>query len=80
MTRRERLEAILADVLNPLLAHDGGSIELAALDDGVLTLRLTGELVGCPGTTYVKRGVIEPAVREVAGPDLEIVYERESPL
>lgn len=80
MTRRERLEAILADVLNPLLEHDGGSVELAALDDGVLTLRLTGELVGCPGTNYVKQGVIEPAVREVAGPDVDIVYVRKSPV
>ena len=48
-------------------------------EGSVVTLRLTGAFLGCPGTPYVKRGVIEPAVREVAGPETEIVYERPSP-
>jgi hypothetical protein len=39
----------------------------------VLTLRLTGALHGCPGTPYVKRGVIEPAIRAAVGRDVERV-------
>lgn len=76
VSKRERIEEVVDSVLNPLLAKDGGSAEVVAYEDGVLTLRLTGALLGCPGTPYVKRGVIEPAIREVAGPDVEIVYDR----
>ena len=76
VSRRDRIEEVVETVLNPLLEKDGGTAEVVAFEDGVLTLRLTGALHGCPGTPYVKRGVIEPAIRQVAGPDVEIVYER----
>ena len=76
MSRRQRIEEIVTTVLNPLLEKDGGTAEVIAFEDGVVTLRLTGALHGCPGTPYVKRGVIEPAIRQAAGPDVEIVYER----
>lgn len=76
VSRRERIEEVVETVLNPLLEKDGGAAEVVAFEDDVLTLRLTGALQGCPGTPYVKRGVIEPAIRKVAGPDVEIVYDR----
>lgn len=78
MSRRERIEAMIGEVLNPLLEKDGGTVELARLEGAVLTLRLTGTLHGCPGTAYVKRVVIEPAIKSAAGADVEIVYERPS--
>ncbi|HJL17683.1 MAG TPA: NifU family protein [Sandaracinaceae bacterium LLY-WYZ-13_1] len=76
MSRRERIEEVLENVLNPLLEKDGGTAELVRFEGSVLTLRLTGALHGCPGTSYVKRGVIEPAIERAAGPDVEVVYER----
>jgi Fe-S cluster biogenesis protein NfuA len=78
VTRKERIEETIRDVLAPLLEKDAGGIELVRFEASVLTLRLTGALHGCPGTAYVKRGVIEPAIRAAAGPDVEIVYERPS--
>jgi Fe-S cluster biogenesis protein NfuA len=78
MSRRARIEEVVETVLNPLLEKDGGIAEVVRFEDSVLTLRLTGALHGCPGTAYVKRGVIEPAIARVAGPDVEIVYERPS--
>ncbi len=80
MTRRERIEEVLRDVLAPLLERDGGGIELASFEGSVLTVRISGTLVGDPGTNYVKRSVIEPALKSAGGPDLEIVYERVVPL
>ena len=76
MSRRERIDEVVEQVLNPLLAKDGGTLEVVELDGRVLRVRLTGALHGCPGTAYVKRGVIEPALASAAGPGLEVVYER----
>ena len=78
MSRTERIESLIRDVLDPLLEKDGGGLELARVEEGVITLRITGALLGCPGTSTVKRGVIEPALRTIVGPDTEIVYERPS--
>lgn len=78
MTRKERIEEVVRDVLGPLLAKDGGGIEIVRFEGSVLTLRLTGALHADPGTAYVKRGVIEPAIHAAAGDDLDIVYERPS--
>jgi len=76
VTRRERLEQMIRDVLAPLLAVDGYGVELVRFDGSVVTLRLSQSLYGDPGSARVKRQVIEPAVRTAAGTDVEIVYER----
>ena len=78
MTRREKIEEVVKTVLAPLIEADGGEIAIARFEGSVLTLRLGGALHGCPGTPYVKRGVIEPAIHAAAGKDIEIVYERAS--
>lgn len=78
MSRRERIDEVIEKVLTPLLEKDGGGVEVVRFEASVLTLRLTGTLHGCPGTAYVKRGVIEPAIKSAAGPDVELVYERPS--
>ncbi len=76
VTRRERIEEVVRDVLAPLLEKDGGGIALVSFEGSVVKLRIAGTLLGDPGTNYVKRSVIEPAVKAAAGPDVEIVYER----
>lgn len=63
-------------MLAPLLAKDGGGLTVLRLEGTVLTLGLSGALLGCPGTPYVQRGVIEPAIHAAVGKDVEIVYER----
>lgn len=78
MSKRDGIDAMVQEVLAPLLERDGGTIEVAAFEGSVLTLRIGGQLGGCPGTPYVKRHVIEPAIRRAAGPDVEIVYERKA--
>ena len=79
MTRRERIDEVVETVLRPLLEKDGGGLEVVAFEGSVITIRLSGALLGCPGTSYVKSRVIEPAVRSAVGPDVEIVYERAAP-
>jgi Fe-S cluster biogenesis protein NfuA len=78
VARRDKIDEVVRDVLAPLLAKDGGGISVVRFEGSVLTLSLSGALLGCPGTPYVKRGVIEPAIHAAAGKDVEIVYERPS--
>ncbi len=75
VTRREKIDAVVQDVLSPLLEKDGSGISVVAFEDSVLTLRLSGAMPGDPGTPYVKRGVIEPAIHAAGGPDVKIVYQ-----
>ena len=79
MSKRDKIDEMVGEVLAPLLERDGGGIGVAAYEGAVLTLRLSGAIAGCPGTPYIKRHVIEPAIRRAAGPDVEIVYERMRP-
>ena len=74
MTRRDRIEALIADYLNPLLAVDGGEVELVSVDGPTVKLRIGGALQGCPGTAYVKRGVILPAMRSVVGSRVKVEF------
>ncbi len=76
VARKDKIDEVVREVLAPLLARDGGGIEVVRFEGSVLTLSLSGSLHGCPGTPYVKRGVIEPAIHAAAGKDVEIVYER----
>ena len=73
MTRRERVNEIVDEVLRPLLEADGAGLSITAFEEGAVTIRLEGRLAGCPGASYVKRAVIEPAIASVAS-DLEVRY------
>ncbi len=44
---REQVEQVLAEIRPHLLA-DGGDVELVAVEDGVVKIKLTGACSGCP--------------------------------
>jgi|JI10StandDraft_1071094.scaffolds.fasta_scaffold446878_2 Fe-S cluster biogenesis protein NfuA len=52
-------------LVSPLLARDGAGIEIHRLEGGVLELRASGSLRGCPGRPWTARGVILPVARTV---------------
>lgn len=56
-TLRERVERSL-DTVRPALRADGGDVELVDVDDGVVSVRLTGACGGCPmATMTLKMGI-----------------------
>jgi len=68
---REKVEAALAQV-RPALLADGGDVELVDVNEGVVTVRLTGACSGCPMAAMTLRRGIErvlkaqvPQVKEV---------------
>lgn len=68
---QEKVEEILKEI-RPSLQADGGDVELVSVDDGVVSVRLTGACVGCPMSTMTLKMGIErylkgkvPEVKEV---------------
>lgn len=64
-----RLQQVLEQKVAPMLAQDGGSIELIDYADGVVTVKLTGHCAGCPGAAMtLKHGVEATLARELGVP------------
>ena len=52
--------------IKPMLAADGGSIELLGVDEakGIVTVRLTGACGCCPHSAMTLKNVVERMIRE----------------
>lgn len=68
---REKIEAALEQV-RPTLQADGGDVELVDVEDGVVSVKLTGACGGCPMASMTLKNGIErilkmqvPDVKEV---------------
>jgi Fe-S cluster biogenesis protein NfuA len=68
---KEKVEGVL-NKIRPSLLADGGDVELVDVNDGTVTLKLTGACAGCPFSTMtVKMGIEKilkkelPEVKEV---------------
>ena len=68
---KDKVEEVL-DKIRPNLMADGGNVELIAVNDGVVKVRLTGACGGCPMASLTLKMGIErileqeiPEVKEV---------------
>lgn len=63
---RKKIETALATI-RPLLQQDGGDVELVdLLENGVVTVRLTGACKGCPMSQMtLKQGIEKQLMAEV---------------
>jgi Fe-S cluster biogenesis protein NfuA len=60
---RDKIQAALEQV-RPALLADGGDVQLIDVNDGVVTLKLTGACSGCPMATMTLKGGIERVLKE----------------
>jgi len=62
----ERVRAVqeVLDELRPLLALDGGSFELVAVEDGWVSLRAQGACAGCHAQATTLSEAVERRLRE----------------
>jgi len=58
--------AKVIEKIKPMLAADGGSVELIAVDEakGIVTVRLTGACGCCPHATVTLKHVVERMIKE----------------
>lgn len=69
---RDRIESLFRDVLGPLFAADGASIELVDLRDETVLVRFGGAYRGCPSTRHTLEGVVAPAIKATVGPGVRV--------
>jgi len=60
---RAKVEEVLNQV-RPALLADGGDVQLVDVNEGVVTVRLTGACGGCPMATMTLRHGIERVLKE----------------
>lgn len=68
---REDIQTAM-EKIRPTLQADGGDVELVDVEDGVVSVRLTGACGGCPMATMTLKQVIERVLREQV-PDVKEV-------
>jgi Fe-S cluster biogenesis protein NfuA len=60
---KEKVEQALARI-KPALQADGGDVELVAVEDGVVKVKLTGACAGCPVASITLKQGIERILKE----------------
>ncbi|HKU43281.1 MAG TPA: NifU family protein [Polyangiales bacterium] len=70
--RQEDAKKLVEEVLAPLIAADGGTIQLVGVVDKRLLIRLSGTCSGCPGRPYTVGRIIEPAAKKWFGEDVRV--------
>ncbi len=68
---REEVEKAL-DKVRPALQADGGDVELVDVQDGIVSVKLTGACGSCPMSQMTLKNGIERAIKEVV-PDIKEV-------
>jgi Fe-S cluster biogenesis protein NfuA len=62
---QERVKAVL-DKIRPSLQADGGDVELVAVEEGIVKVRLKGACAGCPMSQMtLKNGIEKYLKREI---------------
>ncbi|RDV83658.1 NifU family protein [Ammonifex thiophilus] len=69
---REKVEAALAQI-RPYLQRDGGDVELVAVENGVVKVRLKGACGGCPMAMVTLKQGIERILKEAVPEVKEVV-------
>ena len=69
---REKAEAAIQEYLRPLVEADGGRIELLEVIGRRVVIKLSVACSGCQGQPFTLSRVIEPTLRKLLGPDIEL--------
>ena len=69
---RENVKEVLEQI-RPALKADGGDVELVDVNDGVVSVRLTGACGSCPMSTMTLKMGIERILREKVPEVKEVV-------
>jgi len=70
-TVEKRVEDALADI-KPQIQADGGDIDLVAIENGIVKVRLRGSCVGCPMSALTLKQGVERIIKSKV-PEIESV-------
>ena len=69
---KDKVEEVL-NKIRPSLIADGGNVELVDVQDGIVSLKLTGACAGCPMSTLTLKNGIERILKEELSDVKEVV-------
>ena len=64
---------IISTKIGPMLAKDGGDIELICVKEGKVFVQLKGACIGCAASSGTLKYVVEKELKELIHPELIIV-------
>jgi Fe-S cluster biogenesis protein NfuA len=64
---------IITTKIAPMLAKDGGAIELKQIKEGKVYVQLQGACVGCAASGSTLKFIVEKELKAAIHPDLEII-------
>jgi Fe-S cluster biogenesis protein NfuA len=62
-TVEKRVEAALAEI-KPQIQADGGDIDLVAIENGIVKVKLRGACVGCPMSALTLKQGVERVIKQ----------------
>jgi len=60
----EEVKEVIEKEISPLLAMEGGSIDLVSVEEGTVKVRLTGACAGCPMSQFTLVNFVEATLKE----------------
>lgn len=70
---RPPVSSIIKSKIAPMLARDGGAIQLLDILDGKVYIQLQGACVGCSASGSTLKFIVEKELKAAIHPELEIV-------
>ena len=70
---RDPVSSIIKNKISPMLARDGGAIELLDIKDAKVFVQLKGACVGCSASGSTLKFIVEKELKAAIHPDLQIV-------
>ena len=62
-TIEKKVQAALAEI-KPQIQTDGGDIDLVAIENGIVKVRLRGSCVGCPMSALTLKAGVERVIKQ----------------
>ena len=70
---QQPVSTIIKDKIAPMLAKDGGAIELLQIKNGKIYIQLQGSCVGCAASSSTLKFIVEKEIKTAIHPELEII-------
>lgn len=70
---QEPVANIIKTKIAPMLAQDGGAIQLLKIKDGKVYVQLQGACVGCAASGSTLKYIVEKNLKELIHPEIAIV-------
>ncbi len=70
---QEPVSNLIKTKIAPMLAQDGGAIELLKIKDGKVFVQLQGACIGCAASGSTLKFIVEKNLKELIHPEIQII-------